>query len=223
MWYLGESSFLPSFPNFPACPVPTFSHQLATSSRTTRTKFAKVSDMIISPPVVLKPKEVQASVMMLLRANSISKPVCIVICSPALTAKSKLENNINMSRCPSTFLKQQLPFFQQMFSKLKSQDIVKSCTGTNYKTIRADLLDPNVQCFSCVWYTTVEICSTYTFEFCPVNDGEGTVPDHQLGGRDDVDHLSFFNLELLYLISVSICSVLSILFRIVLLLSHWLR
>ena len=69
-------------------------------------------------------------------------------------------------------------------------------------------------------YISVEIFSTYAFQFCPVNDGEGAVANHQLGGRDDVDHLSFFNLELLYLISVSICSVLSILFRIVLLLSH---
>ena len=32
--------------------------------------------------------------------------------------------------------------------------------------------------------------TTYTFQFCPVNDGEGAVADHQLGGRDDVHHLS---------------------------------
>ena len=159
--------------------------------------------------------------MMLLRANSISKQVCIVV--PLWQQKLSWRITSTCRAVRALFSNNNFRFFQQMFSKLKSQDIVKLCTGTNYKTIRADLLDPNVQCFSCARYTTVEICSTYTFEFCPVNDGEGTVPDHQLGGRDDVDHLSFFNLELLYLISVSICSVLSILFRIVLLLSHWLR
>ena len=29
---------------------------------------------------------------------------------------------------------------------------------------------------------------TYTFQFCPVDDGEGTVANHQLRGGDDVHH-----------------------------------
>jgi len=27
-----------------------------------------------------------------------------------------------------------------------------------------------------------------TFQFCPVDDGEGTVANHQLGGGDDINH-----------------------------------
>ena len=29
---------------------------------------------------------------------------------------------------------------------------------------------------------------TYAFQFCPVNNGEGAMANHQLGGGDDVHH-----------------------------------
>ena len=46
--------------------------------------------------------------------------------------------------------------------------------------------------FNSVWFKTMENCFwTYTFQFCPINDGKGTVANDQLGGWDDVDHLLF--------------------------------